>query len=122
PATPVGLTLDSTGKVATTLGGVQVTIGGFLAPMIYVSSTQVSAVVPYELAQFVSTNVLVKYLGQSSNGVPVNVATAAPGLFTLNASGTGPAAILNQNNSTNSPSNPAVRGDTIVVYLTGEGQ
>jgi uncharacterized protein (TIGR03437 family) len=64
----------------------------------------------------------VKYLGQSSNGIAVNVATTAPGLFTLNASGTGPGAILNQNNSTNSPSNPANKGDTIVVYLTGEGQ
>jgi uncharacterized protein (TIGR03437 family) len=122
PATPVGLALDSSGKVATTLGGVQVTVNGFPAPLIYVSNTQVSAVVPYEVAQFTGANVLVKYLGQSSNGIATSVSTTAPGVFTANASGTGPAAVLNQNGSVNSPGNPAKVGDTIVVYMTGEGQ
>ena len=122
PATPVGLTLDSSGKVSTSIGGVQVTVGGFACPMIYASATQVSAVVPYEIKQFLSANVVVKFLGQSSNGVPVNVVTTSPGLFTANASGTGPGAIANSNASTNSPSNPAARGDVVVVYLTGEGE
>jgi uncharacterized protein (TIGR03437 family) len=122
PATPAGLQLDTNGKVATTLSGVQVTVAGIPAPLIYVSNTQISAVVPYELAQFTTASVLVKYLGQSSNGISTNVATTMPGVFTLNASGTGPGAILNSNGSVNSPSAPAQRGDTIVVYLTGEGQ
>ncbi|MBS1855757.1 MAG: hypothetical protein JST11_10355 [Acidobacteria bacterium] len=122
PATAAGLQLDSSGKVATTLGGAQVQINGYSAPLIYVSNTQVSAVVPYEIAQFANANVLVRFLGQTSNGVAVNVATTVPGLFTQNASGSGPGAILNQNGSVNAPSNPAARGDTIVIYLTGEGQ
>jgi len=122
PSTPVGLTLDSTGKVATTLGGVQVLINGFACPMIYVSSTQVSAVVPYEIAPLVTASVILKYLGQSSNGVTVNIATTSPGIFTLNSSGTGPGAILNQNQSVNSPSNPDSRGNTVTIYMTGEGQ
>jgi uncharacterized protein (TIGR03437 family) len=122
PATPAGLTLDSTGKVSTTIGGVQVTVNGYNCPMIYASASQVSAVVPYEIKQFVSATVLVKFLGQSSNGVVMNVATTVPGVFTLNSSGTGPGAILNSNASTNSPANPATRGDTVVVYLTGEGE
>jgi uncharacterized protein (TIGR03437 family) len=54
--------------------------------------------------------------------VLVNVVTTVPGVFTANSSGTGPGAILNQNSSTNSPSNPATRGDTVVVYMTGEGE
>lgn len=122
PATPAGLAVDSNGKVATTLGGVQVLINGLACPMIYVSATQVSAVVPYELKLFTSATVFIKFLGQSSNGVAVSVATTVPGVFTANSSGTGPGAILNSNNSTNSPSNPATRGDTVVVYLTGEGE
>jgi uncharacterized protein (TIGR03437 family) len=126
PATPVGLTLDSTGAVSTTIGGTQVLINGFAAPMIYASASQVSAVVPYQLAQFTSATVLVKFLGQTSNGVTVNMATTAPGIFTLNSSGTGPGAILNSNNSVNGPGTgatvPANRGDTVVVYMTGEGQ
>jgi uncharacterized protein (TIGR03437 family) len=122
PTTPVGLQLDSSGKVATTLGGVQVLVNGFACPLIYVSATQINAVVPYEIAPLVSASVLVKYLGQTSNGVTVNIATTAPGIITLNGSGTGPAAALNSNNTTNAPNNPAARGDTIVLYLTGEGQ
>jgi hypothetical protein len=118
----VGAALDSSGKVSTTIGNTQVLVGGFPAPMIFASSTQVSAVVPYEIAGFANPNVQVKYLGQTSNGVLVNVASTHPGLFTLNASGTGPGAILNQNASTNGPSNPAARGETVVVFLTGEGQ
>jgi len=124
PSTPVGLTLDSTGKVATTIGGVQVLASGFACPMVYASATQVSAVVPYELAGFVfsGADILVKYVGQTSNAVHVNVATTQPGLFTANSSGTGPGAILNSNGSVNTPSNPASKGDIVVVYLTGEGQ
>jgi uncharacterized protein (TIGR03437 family) len=122
PTTPVGLQLDSTGKVATTLGGVQVLINGFACPLTYVSATQVNAVVPYEIAPLVSGSVLVKYLGQTSNGVTVNIATTSPGILTFAGTGTGPAAALNSNNSVNAPSNPASRGDTVVFYLTGEGQ
>ena len=124
PSTPAGLTLDSTGKVATTIGGVQVLASGFACPMIYASSTQVSAVVPYELAGYVFTgaDLEVRFLGQTSNAVHVNVTTTSPGLFTLNSSGTGPGAILNSNGSVNSPSNPSAKGDIVVVYLTGEGQ
>jgi uncharacterized protein (TIGR03437 family) len=122
PATLAGLALDTSGKVATTLAGVQVTVKGYPAPLVYVSNTQTAAVVPYEVAQFTTADVLVKYLGQSSNGIVTNVTTTAPGLFSANASGTGPGAILNQNGSVNGPGNPANRGDTIVVYLTGEGQ
>ena len=129
PSTPAGLAIDpTTGKVATTIGGVQVLINGILAPMVFASATQVSCVVPYELALSTGSTatVFVKFLGQSSNGVSATVAATAPGLFTLNSSGTGPGAILNSNNSVNGPGNgatsPATRGDTVVVYLTGEGQ
>jgi uncharacterized protein (TIGR03437 family) len=124
PSTSVGLTLDSTGKVLTTIGGVQVLAAGFPCPILFASATQVSAVVPYELAGFVSSgaDVLLKYLGQTSNTFHVDLATTAPGLFTANSSGAGPGAILNSDNSVNSPGNPAAKGDTVVVYLTGEGQ
>jgi uncharacterized protein (TIGR03437 family) len=116
-------TIDpTTGLVSTTLGNVQVLINGFLAPMLYVSNTQVSAVVPYELARFLSATIQVKFLGQTSNGISAGVTPTIPGIFTLNASGTGPAAVLNGNLSVNGPSNPAARGETIAIYLTGEGQ
>ena len=128
PAHPIGpaiaalLTLDANGNVATSIGGVAVTVAGYNCPMIYASASQVSAVVPYEVKIYPTANVLVKYLGQSSNGVLMNVATTAPGLFTTNASGTGPGAILNSDLSLNSAANPAARGDIAVIYMTGEGE
>jgi uncharacterized protein (TIGR03437 family) len=122
PATPAGLALDSSGKVATKIGGVEVLVNGINCPMIYASASQVSAVVPYEVKGIVVASVLVRFLGQSSNGVAVNVTTTVPGLFTANSSGTGPGAILNSNSSVNSPANPAPRGDTVVIYMTGEGE
>ncbi len=125
PATPAGLTLDSNGNVSTTLGGVQVLVGGYPSPMIYASGTQISAVVPYEIASPVFRpypSVQVKYLGQTSNGIQMTQVTSSPGLFTYPPSGTGQGAILNPNNSVNSSGNPANKGDIVVLYVTGEGQ
>jgi uncharacterized protein (TIGR03437 family) len=122
PATAADATTDpSTGKLSTTIGGVQVLFNGISAPMIYASSTQVSAVVPYEMAPVASPSVWIKYAGQTSNAFQLTSTTTAPGLFTQNASGSGPGSILNQDNSVNGPGNRAVKGSIVQVYLTGEG-
>jgi len=57
--------------------------------MIYASSTQVSAVVPYEMALISNPSVWIAYAGQISNAYPLTVAAAAPGVFAQNASGSG---------------------------------
>lgn len=123
PATPAYLTTDQAGaNVLTTLGGVQVLFSGIPAPLIYVSPTQINAVVPYGVAGVLSPFVQIKYLGQTSNAFPLSSSTTAPGIFTQNAQGTGPGAILNSNGSVNTPNNPAAKGSTVVIYMTGEGQ
>ncbi len=94
PPTPAyAITDPATGKLATAIGGVQVFFNGIAAPMIYASSTQVSAVVPYEMAGIATPLVWIKYAGQTSNGFQLTSATTAPGLFTQNSSGSGPGAI-----------------------------
>jgi uncharacterized protein (TIGR03437 family) len=123
PASAAYATIDpSTGKLATTIGGVQVLFSGTAAPMIYASATQVSAVVPYEIAPIASPSVWIRYVGQTSNAYQLISATTAPGLFTQNASGSGPGAILNQDFSLNGPGNAAAKGSIVMVFLTGEGQ
>jgi uncharacterized protein (TIGR03437 family) len=123
PATPAGLALDpSTGKVATLIGGVQALFNGIPAPMVYASSTQVSAVVPYETAGITTPPVWIKYAGQTSNAFQLASVTTAPGLFTQNSSGSGPGSILNQDNNVNGPGNPAAKGSIVQVFMTGEGQ
>jgi uncharacterized protein (TIGR03437 family) len=123
PAAAAYATVDpSTGKLATTIGGVQVLFNGIPAPMIYASATQISAVVPYEMAPIASPTVLVKYVGQTSNGYQLTSTTTMPGLFTQNSSGSGPGAILNQDYSLNGPNNAAAKGSIVMVFMTGEGQ
>jgi len=123
PTTPLTAQVDSLGKIATLLGGVQVLVNGFAAPLIYASGTQVSAVVPYEMTRYLGTSVpvLLRYLGQGSNGVSVSVAATNPGIFTQNSAGTGPGA-FNADFSLNGPNNPVSKSGTVTFFLTGEGQ
>ena len=122
PATPAYATTDTaTGKLATTIGGVQVLFNGTAAPMIYASSTQVSAVVPYEMASVAAPSVWINFAGQTSNAYQLSLAAAAPGLFAQNSSGSGPGAILNQDNSLNGPGHGAANGSIVQVFMTGEG-
>jgi uncharacterized protein (TIGR03437 family) len=113
---------QTTGELDTTLNGTTVTFGNTPAPLVYASATQVSAIVPYELAGQASTQMTVQYNGASSSAVTIAVVTAGPGVFTANASGSGAGAILNQDSTYNTASNPAKPGDIIVLYGTGEGQ
>jgi uncharacterized protein (TIGR03437 family) len=123
PATAAYATMDpSTRKLATTIGGVQVLFNGIPAPMIYASGTQVSAVVPYEMAPVANPSVWINFAGQTSNTYQVTSTVTAPGLFAQNASGSGPGAILNQDNSLNGPGHPAAKGSIVQVFMTGEGQ
>lgn len=107
--------------LATTMGATQVLFDGTPAPVIYASATQTSAIVPYEIAGKSTTSVQVSYHGVLSNPVIMQVAASAPGLFTVNASGSGQGAILNQDNSPNGSSNPAAKGSVVQVFGTGEG-
>jgi uncharacterized protein (TIGR03437 family) len=122
PSTPAGLQLDANGNVATSLGGVQILFGSVLAPLIYVQASQASAVVPYEVAGQTATQIQVLYQGQNSNLYTVPVVAAAPGIFTLNYSGSGPGTVLNQDGTVNSANNPAAVGSLVSVFATGEGQ
>jgi len=123
---PLPLTLaaidPTTGRIATTLSGARVLFDGMPAPIVYVTATQLSAIVPYEVAGETSTSVQLVFNGQTSAPLSIPVVAAAPGLFSANESGQGQGAILNQDGSYNSDSNPAHPGDTIVLFATGEGQ
>ncbi|HKE26253.1 MAG TPA: glycoside hydrolase family 44 protein [Bryobacteraceae bacterium] len=121
PATVANLTLDSNGMVSTAVAGVRILFNGIPATLVFVSSKQCSAVVPYFGAIGATTDVQVEYQGVRSDPFQVSVSPTAPGLFTANASGSGQGSILNQDNTVNSAANPAVRGSTVILWATGEG-
>lgn len=122
PVTPLAMELRPDQTISETLGGVQVLVNGIPCPLLYVSSGQINAIAPYALYNKTAANVAVRYLGLLSDPVPVLVSPSASGLFTASQSGAGPAAILNQDQSVNSPTNPAQKGSIISLFGGGGGQ
>jgi uncharacterized protein (TIGR03437 family) len=116
-----GLALDTSAKVATQLGGTSVLIGGVPAPLLYVSSTQVNFVVPYEVAGSNTAIMQIVTPGGSITTAPLAVNASAPGIFIIPSSPS-QAAVLNQDSSVNSLANPAARGSVIQIFATGGGQ
>jgi uncharacterized protein (TIGR03437 family) len=121
PTTGVGGQVVS-GSVTTQLSDVRVLFDNIPAPILFARQDQVNAIAPYFLANRTSTRLVVEYKGVRSDPIDLRVVETAPGLFTTDGSGTGQGAILNQDNSVNSPNNPAARGSVVVLYATGEGQ
>ncbi len=114
-------TLDANGLVSTNTGGTSVFFNGVAASVIYASANQVGAVVPYGISGS-PAQVFVQYFGQSSAPFNVSVASQIPGIFTLNGSGTGQAAAINNaDGSINGGAHPAKIGSYIQLYLTGAG-
>jgi uncharacterized protein (TIGR03437 family) len=97
---------------------------GVPAPVLYAGLNQVNAIVPFGLDPDAPINlpiVLEVRTGNGSARVSVPIAPVAPALFTQNNTGTGPGAILNQDFTLNSPSNPAYRESIVMLYGTGFG-
>lgn len=122
PVNGATLELDQNGNVSTYLSGIQVTVDGTVAPLLYVGPGQINAVAPYELSTRLGDTVNVQVFDgvtQQSSNFAVPVVGTAPAIFSL---GGGQGAILNQNSSVNGPGNPAARGSVIQIFGTGEGQ
>ncbi len=123
PQMGVSATLPLPGsKVAATLGGRQVRFDGIDAPLLYAGDGQVNAVVPFEVGGETSTVMTVTFGGNQSTGATLPVAASAPGLFTADDSGHGQGAIINQDGTVNSASNPAPAGSVVSLFGTGGGQ
>ena len=121
PATPQTFALNAAGLVDTVLAGTRVLFDNQPGPVLYTSSGQVNAIVPFGLGSKSQVDVKVEFGGDSTNTKSVRVVGSMPGIFTQNGSGAGPASVLNQNLTVNSAANPAARGSIIAIYATGEG-
>jgi uncharacterized protein (TIGR03437 family) len=119
--------IATTSQFPVTLNGVQVYIDGIAAPLYYVSSTQIAAIVPFAASQYSFATIQVKNNGVNSNIITEFMNPAEPGVFTNPADGVGIAAADRYDANGNfkgivSEKNPAEPGDTIALFVTGLGQ
>jgi uncharacterized protein (TIGR03437 family) len=121
PANLTQFQLGSNGLVPTNVAGTSIYFNSIPAPVLYTSDNQVGAIVPFGVSGS-QVQISAVYNGQTSAPLPASVATAVPALFTLNNSGSGQAAAINQNGSVNGAAAPVKAGDVISLYLTGAGQ
>ncbi len=119
---PASLQLNGDLTAKTTLGGTLVLINAVPAPMIFTSTGQVNAIVPYEVGTSGSASVQVVSQGILSTAWAVPVVPAAPSILTSGGAGVGQGAIVNQDHSLNNETNPALRGTVVEIYTTGGGQ
>ena len=122
PPDPVSLSLTDDRRLANTLADTRIWFNDVPAPLVYVSDQQSSAIVPYAVAGRASVEVQVEYKGVRSDPVTVPVLASRPGIFSGDASGQGQGAIMNEDGTLNSRSNPARRGSVISIFGTGGGE
>jgi uncharacterized protein (TIGR03437 family) len=100
-----------------------VTVGGTPAPLMLVSPGQINFQVPgatpvgvaqeIQVAEVSTSQVLASWLFQ--------IDAESPGLFTVDGSGSGQIAAVNDDGSMNNGAHPAKAGSILTLYATGQG-
>jgi uncharacterized protein (TIGR03437 family) len=121
--------------MAISLGGVEVLVNTgtpaqpvyTAAPLYFVSPGQINFVLPTAFPATLPASTDIKVVQQSTGQIlgagNVLISSPAPGIFmeaAISSSGY-QAAVVNQDGSVNSQSNPALRGQIISIYATGQG-
>ncbi len=116
--------LPGTSSLPTRLQGTRVLVndpsGALIAeaPLFYVSGSQINFQLPFEAFGRSQVSVAVDNNGSLSDPQTVSLAPAALGIFTYDANR---AVAVNEDETVNSPENPAAHGSVLTVYMTGQG-
>jgi uncharacterized protein (TIGR03437 family) len=105
-----------------TLAQTSFTIGGVNAPLYFAMPTQVNMQVPWELAGQTQASIIATVNGVTSNTQSVPLAPFAPGIFSIDLSGTGQGAILIAPTAVLAAvGTPVSRGAYVAIFCTGLG-
>ena len=124
---PVTAQYDDTGRYPSALGNTSVTFNGTSASLLYVSTVQINAVVPFEVAGQKNVDIVVTHDSQASPTFSMAIADTSPAIFTDTQNGKGQGAILNAGpgalspDAPNGPENPAPKGSAVSIFATGGG-
>jgi len=122
--TAVNSDLPNPFPMPTTLGDVQVLFNGNPVPLYLVSPSQINFVTPMNAPSSGTADIQVVQVstGRVFAAGPVAMAPYSPAVLMSEYTGIlRQAAVLNQDNTINSPTNPAPRGTYISIYATGQG-
>jgi uncharacterized protein (TIGR03437 family) len=104
----------------TTLSGICVTANGLRLPLLYVSSTQINAQLPFELTGQAATTLHTP--GGLSDIYYAQLSSAAPAVFQKSLGGQMfPTIVRDKNGEIVTLSNPVHPNETILIYATGLG-
>jgi uncharacterized protein (TIGR03437 family) len=102
------------------IAGVTVTVNNMILPLLFVSTGQINAQLPWELADGNYT-INIQSLGQPDITATFTVARNAPGLFTQTVNSKTYAIAFHKDGALITPSSPAQTGETISLLGTGLG-
>jgi uncharacterized protein (TIGR03437 family) len=118
---PLPASIPATGGTSVAVASGNRTVAAYI---VYASATQVAAILPSETPVGPAA-VTVTYQGQASPPAHIQVVRSAPGVFTRNAKGTGPAvaqvAFSSADVRLNQLTTPAAPASVVVLYGTGFG-
>jgi len=115
------LQIGQTNPLAQTIGGITVTVGNYLLPLLFVSPQQINAQVPVELADGQYT-LAVHQAGQADVTGTFTVQRDSPGVYTqANVQGIPLVLALHADGTPVTPDSPAQRNETISIYGNGFG-
>lgn len=116
---PVTSAAQITGvAIARSLGGVQLLFDGAPAALLYVSPTQINAIVPAAVSGRLTTTIQLITPAGTITGPTLAVRDTAPQVFTTTG---GYAVALNQDGTVNAPLNRAQPGSIVTIWFTGGG-
>lgn len=109
--------------IPTTLGDVQVLVAGVASPILYASPTQINFQVPAPTPTggLQEIQVIRATTGEVIASWLFRINAVSPALFTVDSSGSGQIAALNQDGTVNNGTNPAKAGSYITLFGTGQG-
>src|ERR1035438_7197819 len=84
---------DDTASYPTSVANTSVTFNGIVAPLLYMSPSQINVIVPFALAGQKSAQVVVTRFNHVSSAFTVALQDTSPAIFTVGLGGTGQAAI-----------------------------
>ncbi|MGB7759844.1 MAG: family 20 glycosylhydrolase [Bryobacteraceae bacterium] len=111
----------STLPLPSSLVGVSVSAGGFQAPLFFAAGAQANIQIPWELAGQTQATFAATAWGEAGAAQTVNLAPFSPGIFGMNAQGSGQGAIQDASYRLVDSSNPAAPGSLVSIYCTGLG-